>query len=170
VHERVRVELKGLHTVLERLAEELGSRRIPIGVQERGEALRAADLLRHPADVGHPHAAPRVLDRESEQGAERLARRSAQPVRVATAALSIGPWPSFSDSEASSMSLSFTSKGLSFRSAFCSARVVFAVLVFVVIIGSPLTRAAARGTPRLDHDSSMMTTIPQIVSSVLPTA
>src|SRR5262252_5205448 len=66
-------------------------------------------------------------------------------------ALSIGPWPSFSDSDASSMSLSFSSKGLSFSSAFCSARVVFAVFVFVGIVSS-LSNRVDSVSSRQEHD------------------
>ena len=53
-------------------------------------------------------------------------------------ALSIGAWLSRSASEASSISLSFSSKGLSFRSVFCSARVVAAFFVLVAIVRSLL--------------------------------
>ena len=95
-------------------------------------------------------------------------------------AFNIGSWLSFSVSEASSMSLSFSSNGLSFRSARCSARDVDGFFVLVGMLRSPsdlvsISCASARPTSvgvlaDRRHDSSMTMTIPQIVSSVLPMA
>src|SRR5262245_66036186 len=72
-------------------------------------------------------------------------------------AFSIGNWPSFSVSEASSMSLSFSSKGLSLRGAFCSARVVFRFFVLMGIVKSPLIRCRSiylSPFERREHDAA----------------
>ena len=100
-----------------------------------------------------------LLDAEAEQGAERLARRGADPVRVAAAGVQSGTGPPF---------------GLGRQSDQLVLQLERAELEERALVGSgggrlSRLRAMVRSPLGLTTDSMMMI-MPQIVSSVLPTA